>query len=209
MRQRLSADHSREQDEADPIAHSSPTPPPEHDDKTGGRSGDLRVKEHGWAHSVEGKEEVDAPYPQPATEHLPVHDRSTTTPPRPQMAQEKAGPAMGALGKDIIPDSIVEGINSRWRQRLRNPWACSPYTLVTTLAAFAAMFLMAQSFLTRQSDVKGCGMSYMRPMYSRYTDFDTEHTRFASKYSLYLYREGGMDEDTRVWVNVPHVGILY
>lgn len=41
-------------------------------------------------------------------------------------------------------------------------------------------------------------MSYMRPAFTRFSDFDTEHTRFASKYSLYLYREGGVDEDTRV-----------
>lgn len=201
MRQRLSADHSREKDQADSIAHSSPTLPPEHDNKTDGRTEGLQVKAHGWASTSGGKEEVNALHQQPATEHLPAHDRSTTTPPQPHMAQEKAGPAMGALGKDIIPDSIVDGHNSKWRQRLRNPWACSPYTLLTTLAAFAAMFLMAQSFLTRQLDVKGCGMSYMRPMYSRHNNFDTEHTRFASKYSLYLYREGGLDEDTRVCVS--------
>ena len=41
-------------------------------------------------------------------------------------------------------------------------------------------------------------MSYMRAMFAPFSDFDTEHTRFASKYSLYLYREGGVDEDTRV-----------
>lgn len=41
-------------------------------------------------------------------------------------------------------------------------------------------------------------MSYMRPAFAKFPDFDTEHTRFASKYSLYLYREGGIDEDTRV-----------
>ena len=38
----------------------------------------------------------------------------------------------------------------------------------------------------------------MRPAFAKYSDFDTEHTRFASKYSLYLYREGGIDEDTMV-----------
>jgi pimeloyl-ACP methyl ester carboxylesterase len=38
----------------------------------------------------------------------------------------------------------------------------------------------------------------MRPAFTRFSDFDTEHTRFASKYSLYLYREAGVDEDTRV-----------
>lgn len=41
-------------------------------------------------------------------------------------------------------------------------------------------------------------MSYMRAAFAKFDDFDTEHTRFATKYSLYLYREGGIDEDTRV-----------
>lgn len=36
-------------------------------------------------------------------------------------------------------------------------------------------------------------MSYMRPSYIHFSEFDTEHTRFASKYSLYLYREQGID----------------
>ena len=40
-------------------------------------------------------------------------------------------------------------------------------------------------------------MYYSRPIYTRFADFDTEHTRFASKYSLYLYREGGLDEDPK------------
>jgi glycosylphosphatidylinositol deacylase len=95
---------------------------------------------------------------------------------------------------------MVEGQNSRWRLRLRNPWACSPYTWVTTLLGFAALFLMAQSFLTRQLDTKGCEMSYMRPIFHKFDDFDTEHTRFASKYSLYLYREAGIDDDSRVGI---------
>ncbi len=104
---------------------------------------------------------------------------------------------MAASGNDTPPHTMATDHNQKWRQRLRSPWACSPYTLLTTLAAFIAMFLMAQSFLTRQLDVKGCGMSYMRPNYWRFHNFDTEHTRFASKYSLYLYREGSLDEDTR------------
>ena len=40
-------------------------------------------------------------------------------------------------------------------------------------------------------------MYYSRPIYTHFADFDTEHTRFASKYSLYLYREGGFDEDPK------------
>ena len=38
----------------------------------------------------------------------------------------------------------------------------------------------------------------MRPAFAKLEDFDTEHTRFASKYSVYLYREVMVDEDTRV-----------
>ncbi|KAH7385541.1 PGAP1-like protein-domain-containing protein [Phaeosphaeria sp. MPI-PUGE-AT-0046c] len=90
---------------------------------------------------------------------------------------------------------MTESHVRRLRMGLRNPWSCSIYTLATTVVGFAAAFLMVQSFLTKQLDIKGCEMSYMRPMYSKFDDFDTEHTRFASKYSLYLYREYGIDEE--------------
>jgi hypothetical protein len=33
----------------------------------------------------------------------------------------------------------------------------------------------------------------MSPTFIRMVGFDTEHTRFASKYNLYLYREEGVD----------------
>jgi hypothetical protein len=62
------------------------------------------------------------------------------------------------------------------------------------------MVIILRSAATRQLDPKGCRMSYMRPSYARLNDFDTEHTRFASKYSLHLYREQGVDDDTKVCV---------
>lgn len=37
-------------------------------------------------------------------------------------------------------------------------------------------------------------------MFFNFADFDTEHTRFASKYSLHLYREVGFDEDPKVCI---------
>ncbi|KAG9198559.1 GPI inositol deacylase [Epicoccum nigrum] len=114
------------------------------------------------------------------------------------MTSDETLPALGLPAKDITSDSMVEGHNTRRTLRLRNPWACSLYTLVAALLGFAALFLMMQSFMTRQLDTKGCEMSYMRPIFHRFDDFDTEHTRFASKYSLYLYREGGIDEDSKV-----------
>ncbi|KAJ3496845.1 hypothetical protein NLG97_g2359 [Lecanicillium saksenae] len=41
-------------------------------------------------------------------------------------------------------------------------------------------------------------MSYMRPSYIHFREFDTEHTRFATKYSLHLYREQGFDDESRL-----------
>jgi glycosylphosphatidylinositol deacylase len=114
------------------------------------------------------------------------------------MESRKAQPEADSMVTDRLADSMAEAENRRRRLRLRNPWACSAYTLVTAIIGFAALALMVQSFLTKQLDVKGCDMSYMRPTYSKFDDFDTEHTRFASKYSLYLYREWGVDEDFTV-----------
>ena len=84
------------------------------------------------------------------------------------------------------------------RARMRNPWGCSTLTFATSICAIVLLTTILHSFFARQQDPKGCAMSYMRPAFTRYSDFDTEHTRFATKYSLYLYREGGVDEDTRV-----------
>ncbi|TKA30091.1 hypothetical protein B0A50_02810 [Salinomyces thailandicus] len=98
--------------------------------------------------------------------------------------KEAAQPAGGDLRKQ--------------RARLRGPWTCSLLTLATTACSIMLLATIIRSFFTLQMDPKGCAMSYMRPAFARLSDFDTEHTRFASKYSLYLYREGGVDEDTRV-----------
>ena len=86
-----------------------------------------------------------------------------------------------------------------WRlSRTRSSWSCS--TLTFSIAFLATVFFLAivHAFLTRQLDSKGCDMCWSRPIYFRFSDFDTEHTRFASKYHLYLHREGGFDEDPQV-----------
>lgn len=197
MRRRSSADPSSEQGHADSTADHSPAPVPEHEDNLDRQTEASLVKVQGWANKGRPKDEAGGSAQRLATD--PVAAFHSPTAPRlpPLMAHHNADSTIGALAKDTPPHTMVAHRNDKWRQRLRSPWACSPYTVLTTLAAFIAMFLMAQSFLTRQLDVKGCGMSYMRPTYSRFSNFDTEHTRFASKYSLYLYREGGLDEDTR------------
>ncbi|KAI9816181.1 MAG: GPI inositol deacylase [Pycnora praestabilis] len=84
------------------------------------------------------------------------------------------------------------------RARTRSPWSCSLLTLVTTALSTIILLGAVHSFVTRQLDPKGCMMSMMRPAFAKLAGFDTEHTRFASKYSVYLYREGGIEEDTMV-----------
>ncbi|KAI5243439.1 PGAP1-domain-containing protein [Aureobasidium subglaciale] len=97
-------------------------------------------------------------------------------------------------------DSKMEDFYRKQRQRarLRSPWHCSLVTMLCTALSLLLLATIAQSFLGRQLDTKGCKMSYMLSAFAKYTDFDTEHTRFATKYSLYLYREAGIDQDTRV-----------
>ena len=87
----------------------------------------------------------------------------------------------------------------QWRQwHPRSPWACSLPILVTATLAITLLLSIVHAFLTRQLDPKGCDMCWSRPIYIKFADFDTEHTRFASKYSLYMLREGGIDEDPKV-----------
>ncbi|KAI4603171.1 GPI inositol deacylase [Pestalotiopsis sp. 9143b] len=104
------------------------------------------------------------------------------------------------------PDSDTgeeEGKMADKRQTGHRPWVRSPWrmTLVSFLTAVLGISLLVailNSSWTRQLDPKGCRMSYMSPNYIHLSDFDTEHTRFASKYSLYLYREGAVSADTTV-----------
>ena len=110
-----------------------------------------------------------------------------------------------APGQDV--DRMPEPRSWR-RSRAWSPWACSLLTIsVTALSALVLLFIV-HAFLTRQLDPKGCDMCWSRPIYIKFSDFDTEHTRFASKYSLYLYREGGFDEDPEVGVSVRHIRML-
>jgi GPI inositol-deacylase len=84
----------------------------------------------------------------------------------------------------------------------RSPWRLTWRTFLSAVAGMALLVTILTSSLTRQLDAKGCRMSYMSPRYIHMSDFDTEHTRFASKYSLYLYREGGISDTDTVCVRV-------
>lgn len=95
---------------------------------------------------------------------------------------------------DKVPDS--KGVLRR--PRSRSPWAIGLLTLITVALGLGFIATILHSSITRCLDAKGCIMSYMRPSYVKLSDFDTEHTRFGSKYSLYLYRELEVDEDAKV-----------
>lgn len=58
------------------------------------------------------------------------------------------------------------------------------------------------------ADAPQCRPIYMYPSYARVTGFDTTHTKFASKYNLFLYREQGKDKvptegDPRLLDGIP------
>ncbi|KAF9881393.1 gpi inositol-deacylase [Colletotrichum karsti] len=88
------------------------------------------------------------------------------------------------------------------RSRFRGPWSITILALAVTVLGITLLCAILNSSWTRQLDAKGCRMSYMRPSYIRLRDFDTEHTRFATKYSLYLYREQGVDDERKACVPV-------
>ncbi|KAK3353469.1 PGAP1-like protein-domain-containing protein [Lasiosphaeria hispida] len=105
-------------------------------------------------------------------------------------------PANGGQAKEM--EKAQESRFVGRRPRLRSPWAITFSTLVASILGIGFLAAVLHSSVTRQLDSKGCRMSYMRPGYARLDDFDTEHTRFASKYSLYLYREQGIDHGSKV-----------
>jgi hypothetical protein len=118
-------------------------------------------------------------------------------------AWQQSSPSKAALQEKEVLElqkPSTGKVSLEQRSRWRNPWACSWLTLGLLFAAAALMGCIWQSFTTRQLDPKGAAMSYMASAFYHFPDFDTEHTRFATKYSLYLYREHGVDaDDGRVW----------
>ncbi|KAI8147566.1 PGAP1-like protein-domain-containing protein [Fennellomyces sp. T-0311] len=67
------------------------------------------------------------------------------------------------------------------------------FIIVSILLFFISLFVILDSFKHHQRDVDGCQDSFMQPIYIKQTGFDSEMTRFASKYALYLYREKDVD----------------
>ncbi|RDL35708.1 uncharacterized protein BP5553_06320 [Venustampulla echinocandica] len=124
----------------------------------------------------------------PESRHGQLDKTRSAEPPLINMPPEEA------MAVDKMPDVRQHGRRSRFR----SPWAISLLTLLVAALGLFSLGSIIHSFTNRQLDTKGCRMSYMRPSFAKLSDFDTEHTRFASKYSVYLYREGMVDEDTKV-----------
>lgn len=135
--------------------------------------------------------------PFPARESNVEARRLNNSTDKPASLDDKSSPRT-SLEKTTHLNAMGSAAHELRKRRLRSPWTCSSLTLFISTLAFILALTVIHSFTTRQLDPKGCAMSYMRPSFAKFSDFDTEHTRFASKYSLYLYREGGIDDDTRV-----------
>lgn len=133
-----------------------------------------------------------------AVRPTPSASDTWTSPTKPQSSPKK----VEASGPDQAGNKML-GARARRRLRRQSPWSCSLLTLTATLSALLLIIFILHSFVTRQLDSKGCDMYYTRSMFFNFADFDTEHTRFASKYSLHLYREVGFDEDPKVCAVLP------
>lgn len=88
----------------------------------------------------------------------------------------------------------MEKLNARRHVRLRSLWSCSRLTCIISIVGLVALLAIIHSYMQRQLDAKGCVAPMMLPTYIKLLGFDTEQTRFAQKYGLYLYRERGVDE---------------
>jgi GPI inositol-deacylase len=100
--------------------------------------------------------------------------------------------------------SLVEAQPGRPPSRSRNPnpWSGSLLTLsLASLGIFLILSIM-YSFTNRDLGADGCDVPVMSPTYIRMVGFDAEHTHFASKYNLYLYREEGVDSYTEENIGV-------
>ncbi|MCJ1309309.1 GPI inositol deacylase [Agyrium rufum] len=106
----------------------------------------------------------------------------------------------GAIKSSAREGSVgtMNDIRDYRRWRVRNLWRSSSLVWLVTGLAICSLYAIVTSFISRQRDPEGCKQCWMIPAYAKLSGFDTEHTRFASKYSLYLYREIGVDEDTMV-----------
>jgi glycosylphosphatidylinositol deacylase len=86
--------------------------------------------------------------------------------------------------------------------------------LLMPLLALTASFLMYYfSWLANYSPLvvspQGCDMSWMSPHYILHTDFNKSWTPLATRYTLWLYRERGIDDiNHHVSFNLPFLSVF-
>lgn len=85
----------------------------------------------------------------------------------------------------------------------------STLSLFISFLGISILVAILKSLTSHQDEPNRCRMSYMRPSYLHFSGFDTEHTRFATKYSLYLYREQGIDDENKVGLPLAHAPIRF
>ncbi|KAJ1927309.1 GPI inositol deacylase [Tieghemiomyces parasiticus] len=100
-----------------------------------------------------------------------------------------------AGGETVGPAGLAAAGSHRAASPARRPrFGCTRLLILLATFAVALLGLMLHAFFRGQADPQGCDMFYMYPVYYRQNGLDITQTRFAHKYSLYLYREGGVDE---------------
>ncbi|KAJ1651125.1 GPI inositol deacylase [Dispira simplex] len=79
-----------------------------------------------------------------------------------------------------------------WRTR---HWPRGVGSLLAVVGlALVVLGSMMMCFFVRSPERKGCDLFYLYPVYIKQTGLDVRRSRFAQKYTLYLYREGGVDD---------------
>ena len=95
------------------------------------------------------------------------------------------------------------------KTRSTSLWPWRPVVFLATTIALIVLGFIVHSSLNLQVDPQGCVMSRMMPTYLKLSGFDTEHSRFASKYHLYLYREETVDEYTHDNLRLRGAPVLF
>jgi hypothetical protein len=116
---------------------------------------------------------------------------------------------MPLASRQLSVESSPETSQRIRHHRLRSPWSISILVLSTALAGVFFLLYITHSFVNRPVGADGCQVPMMSPTYLRMVGFDAEHTRFASKYNLYLYREEGVDHYSQENIGVRSLFYQY
>ncbi|QGA19723.1 hypothetical protein EYB26_007415 [Talaromyces marneffei] len=129
--------------------------------------------------------------------------------PSPTPSPKPTAAMMPLASRQLSFESSPETSQRVRHHRLRSPWSISILALSTALAGVFFLLYIAHSFVNRSVGADGCRVPMMSPTYLRMVGFDAEHTRFASKYNLYLYREEGVDHYSQENIGLSGAPVLF